>query len=162
MLGCPNYFQAAGSEIPQDENEGRILTTRTTFATALTAAAFVAGCGEDDKGSGGATTTGRAPAAGAPAREVAAVRSLLDRAADEYASGDAKRAERLVGDAYLEHFEEVEGPLGERDHELMESLEETIATTIRDRIRAGAPTQEVERLVERANRDLVRAEAALR
>ena len=90
------------------------------------------------------------------------MRELLHDAEAAYAKGDAKSAERLAGDAYLEHFEEVEEPLEERDHELMESLEKAIATTLRDRIRAGAPESEVSALVDRTDRDLDRAEALLR
>ena len=35
---------------------------------------------------------------------------MLDDALAKYADGDAEAAEELVGDAYLEHFEEVEHP----------------------------------------------------
>ncbi|HEX8067281.1 MAG TPA: hypothetical protein VF520_12250 [Thermoleophilaceae bacterium] len=141
----------------------------STLAAGIAALAMLAGCGDDDSGDGAETagrattaTTAPAPAGSEAVAEIATVRQLLDRAVDEYRDGDAKSAERTVGDAYLEHFEEVEEPLEERDPELMESLEETIATTIRDRIRAGASPAEVQSLVVGAKRGLDRAEAALR
>ena len=53
-----------------------------------------------------------------------------------YRAGDAEAAAETVGDAYLEHFEHVEAPLGDRDHELMEEIEHALATEIRDAIKA--------------------------
>ena len=100
--------------------------------------------------------------AGEAVREVEEVRALLARALERYRAGDQEEAERLVGDAYLEHFEHVEGPLGERDHELMEELEVLISTTIREKIKQGAPPEEVERLVTEANEKLDEAERVLR
>ena len=144
--------------------DGRAVASRApAFAAALTALALVSGCGDDDKGepatTGGTVTAAPEAGAAAQAREV---QELLARAADQYRTGDRVTAERTVGDAYLEHFEEVEEALEKRDHELMESLEKTISTTIRDRMKAGAPAAEVTRLVSRARIDLVRAEALLR
>jgi hypothetical protein len=139
----------------------------TTLATTLTAVALLAGCGDEDEDAGTTTTTTRdttaaSPPGGGPVAEIAAVRRLLDEAVAKYEDGDAKAAERLVGDAYLEHFEEVEHPLEERDAELMESLEKTISTTIRERIKSGAPVGEVAALVEQAKRQLAGAEELLK
>lgn len=153
----------------------------TTLAATLVAAALIAGCGDDeeDAGSGGATTattqettqdttgtteetTATTPSGGGPVAEIDAVRKLLDQAVAKYEAGDAKAAERLVGDAYLEHFEEVEHPLEERDAELMERLEKAISTTIRERIKAGAPIGEVAALVEETKRQLDGAKKLLR
>ena len=118
----------------------------------LALAFAVAGCGGgDDDGSG----TDDAVA------EIAEVRTLLGQALDAYRDGDAEAAEERAGDAYLEHFEAVEEPLEERDDELMEELEVLISTTIRDRIKAGAPASEVAELVDEANAKLTEAEAAL-
>ena len=191
LLGFPNYFRAVGSEIPPEPGREARLLRITTLAAALMAAALLAGCGDDeeDAGSGAATTattqettstnpettatdsettstspdtTSTTPAGGGPIAEIRAVRKLLDRAVTKYEAGDAKAAERLVGDAYLEHFEKVERPLEKRDAELMESLEKKISTTIRDRIKAGASIGEVAALVEETKRQLVGAEKLLR
>ena len=135
---------------------------RITIALVLSLLALAGGA------CGGAATDAedeREEAAATPAeavREIQEVRKLLAQALDEYRGGDAQEAERLVGDAYLEHFEHVEGPLGERDHDLMEELEVLIATTIREKIEQGAPEAEVERLVADANEKLDEAERALR
>ena len=145
------------------------MKTKTTLIAAMAALALAAGCGDDDDGNGAGQETGgdtfttqaETPESAALG-EIDEVRELLDRGVQQYRVGDEKAAERTVGDAYLEHFEDVEHPLEERDHELMESLEKLISTTIRDRIKQGADPSEVERLVDQANRDLDRAEALLR
>ena len=93
--------------------------------------------------------------------EIGELRTMLDEAVEEYRSGDAEAAEETVGDAYLEHFEQVEHPLGEIDHEFMEELEHTISTTIRERIKQGAPADEVAQLVATTKQDLARAEDLL-
>jgi predicted lipid-binding transport protein (Tim44 family) len=155
-----------GSEIPLEPSREAALTIRLSLATALIGGALVAGCGDDDQGSSAApastaTTTPDAGAAKAVVAEIAAVRKLLDQAVNAYEKGDARTAERLAGDGYLEHFEEVEHPLEERDRELMEKLEKALATTLRDEIKAGAPPSDVKRFVGLINDDLDRAEAAL-
>jgi hypothetical protein len=82
---------------------------------------------------------------------------MLATAADQVRDGDADAAEKTVGDAYLEHFELVEHPLGERDHELMEELEEAIATDLRNDIKAGKSADEIEAKVDAIEADLERA-----
>ena len=67
-------------------------------------------------------------------------------------------AEETVGDAYLEHFEQVEDPLEEVDQELMEELEDAISTEIRTKIKDGEPAAEVEALVDATKADLDQAE----
>jgi len=109
------------------------------FATALTALAFTAGCDDDDKNG-----SSNAPAPTNPQAELRAVRAMLGRAGEEYRAGHGAQAERTIGDAYLDHFEE------------------SISTTIRERMKAGAPVDEIQRLMGRTQRQLVQAEAALR
>lgn len=94
--------------------------------------------------------------------ELGEVRSGLDEALTTYKSGDAKAADTQVGDAYLQHFELVEGPLEKKDPELKETLEESIREKLRDRMQAKAPKAEVAKLVARIDADLDKAEAALR
>jgi hypothetical protein len=67
-----------------------------------------------------------------------------------------------VSEGYLEHFEDVEGPLDKVDHELNEKLEDGIKGDLRDRIRSGAPVAEVERLIARLDADLATAERKLK
>jgi hypothetical protein len=105
--------------------------------------------------------TSEAPASG-PVAEVAQVKALLRRGLATYRTGDRAGAERIVGDAYLEHFEKVEHALEERDPELMEELEVLISTRIRNAMKSGAPVAEVQRLVTEAERGLDRAATLLR
>jgi hypothetical protein len=94
--------------------------------------------------------------------EIAEVRKGLDEALATYESGDAAAADEQVGTAYLEHFEHVEGPLEEADHELKEELEHAIREELRAKIRAKAPQAEVKEIADGIDADLTRAETALR
>ena len=89
------------------------------------------------------------------------MRTGLDQALAKYQAGDKKSADRIVGDAYLEEFEHVEGPLGKVDHELNEELEDGIREELRDKIKAGAPASEVAALVKELQTKLDKAEVAL-
>jgi hypothetical protein len=116
-------------------------------------------------GCGGDSGSDEAEAALTPQEaitEIGAVRSGLDQGLAAYRQGEAEAADQAVGDAYLEHFELVEAPLGEANPELNEELEELIREQLRDEIAAGAPVKKVERLVEEANAGLDQAERALR
>jgi hypothetical protein len=93
--------------------------------------------------------------------EIGVVRTLLAQSLAAYRAGDAEGADTLTGDAYLEHFELVEGPLEERDEHLNEELEEQIREELRSMIKAGAPAAEVAALVKEINSGLDRAEKAL-
>ena len=127
------------------------------FAVATTALAFAACGGSPDRQAG--------PEMISPAEarhEVSKTRGALNAALATYRGGDAAAAQDQVADAYLQHFEEVEAPLGARDPALKERLEEGIATGLRDSMNAGRPAAEVGRAVRRVLADLDRAEAALR
>jgi hypothetical protein len=128
---------------------------------ALTLAALaVGGCGGSGE-SGAATDEEESVSAEEAVGEIGEIERMLDEALASYQSGDAEEAEQIVGDAYLEHFEKVEHPLEELDHELMEELEVLISTTLRDEIRAGASASEVEALVDEAKSGLAKAKSLL-
>ena len=130
---------------------------RTTAALVALLAGLTlvaAGCGGSERDEESATPT-------QAIAEIGKVRRLLDSALAKYRAGKAEQAEQLVGDAYLEHFEHVEGPLEDADEDLMEDLEETIATELRDKIKAGAPVDEVAELVEHAKEHLDEAQGVL-
>ena len=114
-----------------------------------------AGCGGDDESDEESATPVEAVA------EIDEIKSLLATAVRQVRAGDADAAEETVGDAYLEHFETVEGPLGERDHELMEELEEAISTDLRNDIKDGRPAAEIDDAVDEIDADLDRAVEAL-
>lgn len=131
------------------------------FRVGLTVAAIgvgiaFAGCGDDEKS---------AESTGTPAQAIAEIgetRAGIDAALATYAAGDATKADEQVGDAYLKHFEEVEGPLEEVDHELTEKLEDAIREELRGKIKAKAPAAEVNALADSIKADLDKAAAALK
>ena len=112
----------------------------------------VAGCGgNDDEAEEESSTPAEAVS------EIDEIKTMLATAVAQVRAGDADAAEETVGDAYLEHFEKVEHPLGEEDHELMEELEEAISTDLRNDIKDGKSTDEIEAAVAAINTDLDRA-----
>lgn len=72
------------------------------------------------------------------------VKGQLFSARSAYARGNAEEAAEIVEAAYLEHFEIVEIPLDEVDHELNEELEHGIREDLVEMIEAGAPKRAVE------------------
>jgi hypothetical protein len=112
---------------------------------------LAAGCGGSDEADEDSATPAEAVA------EIEEIEALLATAVEQVRAGDAEAAEETVGDAYLEHFEEVEGPLGERDHDFMEELEEAISTDLRNDIKAGKSADEIEAEVAEINADLEQA-----
>ena len=138
-----------------------------TFVLALLALSLVsfgAACGSDDESSAAATTAESSEEDTTPAAAAAGIdtiKSMLDDALAKYKAGDTEAAEETVGDAYLEHFEDVEHPLEEVDEELMEDLEHTISTDIRTKMKNGAPASEIEQLIEQTKTDLDEAKSKL-
>ena len=115
------------------------------FALAL------AGCGGSDESEEESATPAEA------VKEIATIKTMLATAVDQVRAGDADAAEKTVGDAYLEHFELVEHPLGAEDHDLMEELEEAISTDLRNDIKDGKAADEIEDAVDAIADDLDRA-----
>src|SRR5262245_45502708 len=102
--------------------------TRPLFITApLAAMALLAGCGDSDSSATAKEETEAAATPQTAIAEIQQVRAGLAAGLAAYQQGEVEKAEELVGDAYLEHFENVEHPLEEVDHELNEELEELIS-----------------------------------
>jgi hypothetical protein len=131
------------------------------MAAPVTALALLAGCGDSDSSTTEAEHAEEAAAPHKAIAEIAMVRAGLGAGLLAYAQGKAEKADRLIGDAYLEHFELVEHPLEERDEELNEELELLISTEIRQEIKKGASVVRVKALVSEANSELAKAEKAL-
>lgn len=113
-------------------------------------------------GCGGGSSQPEESATPAEARkEIAQIRTLLDRAVADYAAGKQDAAAEAVGNVYLERFEKVEGPLGERDQELMEELEAQISTELRTAMNDGKPTGEIDALLAKIKQGLDEAEQVL-
>lgn len=128
------------------------------LAFTITAAFALAACGDDDKSS----EAGKEQATPQEAiTEIGAVETALDKAVTQVKAGDSATAEETVAEAYLQHFEKVEGPLGKVDDELNERLEENISGTLREKIKGGASAAEVQTLVERIKADLATAKGKL-
>jgi len=135
------------------------LSKLVSLAGAITALVALAGCGEDSSTSAEEHESATPQVA---IVEIGQVRTGLAAGLAAYRAGEAEKADQLVGDAYLEHFELVEGPLEERDEELNEELEELIRNEIRQEIKDGARAAEVAALVSEANAELDEAEKALK
>jgi hypothetical protein len=133
------------------------------FALLAALTVGVAGCGGSDSEPAEETTTEEEHASSPEEAlaEVRAIPALLDEAVATYTSGDQKAAADAVGDIYLEHYEDVEGPLGERDHDLMEEIEEQISTELRKDMEAGKPESEIDALVADIKSNLEQAEQEL-
>ena len=140
----------------------------------LAALALVAaGCGSDDDeptAAASATATsedeseGEEDEAATPEEavdEIAQIKTLLAAAVTQVESGDREQAVQTVGDAYLEHFEHVEAPLGDRNHDLMEELEESISADLRNQIKDGDDVAAIRSSVDEIDAKLDRAVEAL-
>jgi hypothetical protein len=126
----------------------------------LPAALAVGACGSDsDKGSGSADKQATPAVA---IQEIDETRDALSAALATYKGGDARAAADQAAEAYVQHFEAVEGPLGQKDADLKEHLEEAIGQDVRKAMQDGKPAAEVDRTVQAVIADLDKAEAALR
>jgi len=121
-------------------------------------AALLAGCGGGSSDSSEHENSSPTVAR----KEVAETRDALNAALATYKAGDHAKAVDQASEAYVSHFEEVEGPLEGKDGELKESLEHAIADDLRAAMKAGKPAAEVERRVNGIVADLEKADAALR
>src|SRR3954471_17868267 len=121
---------------------------------------LTAGCGGSDESKETAESESSTPQQALT--QVRATREGLTEALRTYRSGDHDAADRQVGDAYLEHFELVEGTLEKADKELNEQLEDGIREELRGKMKANAANAEIQRLADEIMANLDRAEAALR
>jgi hypothetical protein len=122
----------------------------------------VAGCGSDAESSASGDQAAEEESTPAQAlAEIVTIRALLDDAVAKYASGDHSGAADDVGDVYLEHYEHVEGPLGDVNHDLMEEIEEKLSTDLRTSMDDGAGQSEIDSLVSEIKSDLDQAEQEL-
>src|SRR4051812_40444441 len=110
------------------------MTLRSLLPLLAVSSSFaLSACGGDDTaGESAAAEHGTTPERAVA--EIANVRTSLDEAVAAVRRGDVDRADEILSEGYVEHFEHVEGPLEKVDHELNEELEETLATTLRDKV----------------------------
>jgi hypothetical protein len=129
-------------------------------AAVLGASLALAACGGDSDGESGATQ--EQASASVALKEAGETRDGITAALATYKSGDKRAAEDQVAETYLQHFEEVEHALEERDAALKEKLEDAINGDLRAAMKAGRPAAEIEAQVAAVVADLRKAEAALR
>ena|SRR5438067_7457205 len=129
---------------------------------AVAAALALSACGSDDKGKSSPEAAEKAVTPAVARAEARRTSLALVQAVAVYRAGNRAQARNLVSEAYLEHFEHVEGPLDARDHELTERLEEAIRDELRRKMQLGAPAAEVTALAQRILGDLTTAQAKLR
>jgi aminopeptidase N len=125
----------------------------------FTCSLALAACGGSDSSSEESEHENASPATAR--QEVGETREALNAALATYKKGDKAAANEQVAEAYVSHFEEVEGPLEGKDAELKESLEHAISDDLRSSIKAGKPAKQVEAQVKAIVADLEKAEAAL-
>jgi hypothetical protein len=136
------------------------LKLRSILPVLVTAAALAfSACGDDDKPSEAEEHRSRPATA---LTEAGKTRTALNKALATYKRGNPAAGADQASEAYLQHFELVEGPLEERDHELNEKLEDAIREELVGKMKARAPASEVEALAREIDRDLATAESKLR
>jgi hypothetical protein len=126
----------------------------------ITGSLVLAACGGGDGNESSEEHENASPAVAR--KEVGETRDALRAALATYKGGDKAAAAEQVAEAYVSHFEEVEGPLESKNGELKESLEHAISDELRADIKAGKPAAEIEAQVRAIVADLDKAEAALR
>jgi hypothetical protein len=132
----------------------RLILTSVTAAAALGLAA----CGSDSSGSKAST----GESASTTRTEISKTRAALRAALATYRAGGTAAASDQVAEAYVSHFEDVEGPLGQKDPALKERLEQSISGELRAHMKAHRPATTIAREVGAIVADLDKAEAALR
>ncbi len=137
-----------------------VMLRRPFAALALSGALLVSACGGEEDSAQPRREQQATPAEALD--EISRVRAGLDEALASLKAGDRAKAGEALAESYLEHFEKVEGPLDRVDHELNEQLEEAIGKEIRGRIKDGASTAEIRRMIDRAKTQLDSAEQKLR
>jgi hypothetical protein len=131
---------------------------RTLLFALFSCSLAVAACGGSDSSS---STESENSSPSVARKEVGETRDALNAALASYKQGNKAAANEQVAEAYVSHFEEVEGPLEDKDSELKESLEHAIADDLRSSMKAGKPASEIEAQVKAIVADLNKAEAAL-
>jgi hypothetical protein len=131
---------------------------RTVLLALFSSSLALAACGGNDSSS---STESENSSPSVARKEVGETRDALNAALASYKQGNKAAANERVAEAYVSHFEEVEGPLEDKDSELKESLEHAIADDLRSSMKAGKPASEIEAQVKAIVADLNKAEAAL-
>jgi hypothetical protein len=136
---------------------GTVQTMKVVAVVAMLSATLLAACGGDDD------SASQSEAQATPSKaidEIDETRAGLEQAVAQLRDGDAKAAKETVAETYLQHFEEVEGPLEKVDPKLMEELEEGISGDLRGDIGKKSAKQ-IEAHVRELKADLATAKSKL-
>lgn len=139
-----------------------LTSSRIAVVPVLVAGALALGaCGSDDK----EPTEESAEKTASPRKaieEIGETKAGLEKGLVAYKAGQPAKADEIVSETYLQHFEEVEGPLEQADPELTEKLESSISVQIRAQIKRKVPKAQLKELIKRTEADLDTAEAKLK
>ena len=83
---------------------------------------------------------------------------LLITAQAAYANGDSELAHELVGTAYLDNYEFLEAPIGEKNNFMMKEIENAMREDLRNMIEAGAAGNLVDAQIQMLVSELDKAE----
>jgi hypothetical protein len=86
------------------------------------------------------------------------IERLLADTKDEYAEGNTDKALSLATKAYLDNYEFLEGPIAEHDKELMEEIEVMLREDLRNMIKNGDTTDEINSQIDQILEKLEQAE----
>ena len=84
---------------------------------------------------------------------------LLITAQAAYANGDSDLAHELVGTAYLDNYEFLEAPIGEKNNFMMKEIENAMREDLRNMIESGAQGSLVDAQIQMLVNELDKAEA---
>lgn len=136
------------------------MNLKTVLTPVLLAGAMVVvtACGSDSK-----KKAEEKPASPATARtELSKTRDFLEQALAAYKSGDKTKADSQISEAYLQHFEQVEGPLEAKSEELTKKLEDGIRLGLRKFVKSSKPAARVEQAFRDVFADMDKAEGLLK
>jgi hypothetical protein len=107
------------------------------------------------------TVDAEVSAAREPAAVAEEIEHLLGEIVETYRAGDADEAAELSAEAYLENYEVIEAGVIDAAPEINEELEPLLGADLRKAILDGAPVEDIEDMVERAETLLKQALDAL-
>ena len=90
-----------------------------------------------------------------------AIEALLDQIVGLVESGDRAAAAELAAEAYLEHYEVIEGAVIDATPDINTELEPLLGAELRRQINEGATPEEIQSMVDRAKDLLAQAVEAL-
>lgn len=82
------------------------------------------------------------------------IESILDQVSTNYRDGNQDTAFSLATKAYLDKYEYIEGPLAQKDKELMEKIELMMRIDLRSMIKNGEPIENIDSKIDSIKTEL--------